>query len=466
MPTLKEFSDIDLLYTMEDVLEKRIISALATNTTLNALLREAQPFGWTQGKPPIGKILDTPGGYLWIIREIPFINAQGSLMFNDYEVALRISLGNKVSNKPLKFNDDGTYKDWVDEEHTANREAKALRKAIRQILEVEGYDNNWYLDFVQQGVLGEPNRININYEEIGGVGDSPNLFVQYLTATFVVRCWSESSVEVAVGDVSVTVNDSGGVGLDGAVVTLLDKYGNIIWDASGDGQWITAGGGIASVDDAVAQNEVTVQVEDSNYGTLRDTSNTIPNGSTLSVTINYLTNDFQFTTAYANINSDPSWTLASGSGDSDTTAVNSLYMALSSEIYTAVTQDIDNEFSVAIKARWGNYTGVWTFMFGTDSSGNETTGTLRWRYNGSTDTHTIDEYNGSTWANSSNTSGIAGDNDVVTLTRRAGIRSLVGTGGTPIRSSPSYTTAGDYIDVATDATDALELDYITITPIT
>lgn len=282
MVTLKELSDLELLDTMEDLLEKRMIAAFATNTTLSALLRESQPFTWTQGKPPIGKLLDTPGAFLWIIRERPFINAQGSLLFHEYEVALRISMGNRVSMKPLKMNDDGTFKDFQDEKHTSLREAHAIRKAIRLVLETEGYDNNWYYDFVQQGVLGELNRINFNYDEIGGVGDAPNLFVQYLTVQYTVFCWSESSVQIPYGSLAVTVGDP--VVVPDATVTMTDKYGNTIWDSSGNSQWTTDAWGVATITNAVAQGEVTVSATDGTQ-TGSTSSVNIANGATTAVEI-------------------------------------------------------------------------------------------------------------------------------------------------------------------------------------
>jgi len=319
---------------MEDLLEKRIIASLATNTTLNGLLREVQPFTWTQGKPPIGKLLDTPGGFVWIIRELPYINAQGSVLFHDYEVALRISLGNRTSVKPLKLNSDGTFKDFQDEQHTANREAKAIRKAILYVLETVGFDNNWYYDFVQQGVLGEVNRINLNYEDVGGVGDAPNLFAQYLTGVFVVRCWSESSVQIAKGDTSITVTE-GGSALSGATVTFTDKMGNTIWESDGTVQWTTNGSGVITTTDMVAQNGVNIIATKSSSGTRKESSKTIPNGGTLTDTIEFGTNSFPFTTAYADVDNDPDWTLGAGSGDVDTTETDALYLTPSSNIYSS-----------------------------------------------------------------------------------------------------------------------------------
>jgi len=238
------------------------------------------------GEPPKSVSLSTPSVYCWAIRKSPAINSQSSLVFSDWEYVIKLGIKSIYKQTALEVDSSGCWSNQFEgDRKTPLEEAYLLEKILSYILEVDGYDNNWYYDFVQNGVLGERNRIRWDFTSFGGTETGSDI-LQFLTGYFTIRTWGDSSYQMAIGKLTVSVTDA--VVASGRV-WITDKNGNRIEDANGVNEWtvtFTAGSGSVTTADLPSQKTIIVHVAESLGGVKTGTtSGNIVNNTTTAISV-------------------------------------------------------------------------------------------------------------------------------------------------------------------------------------
>jgi len=281
MATLDQITKYNLRNTQEDLLIMRILDEMATNTDLANLIKGHPNFGFTYGEPPKGKVNTSPGMCVWISRDRPQVNAQGSVFFTEFLVSMKVTILNTTPPRPIARDNNGIRKERFYDITIPLREAYAIKKAIRTVLETKGYDNKWSYTWVSDGCMGGPNMIQFDYDSFGG-NVTGGQAVQEMTVQFRVKTEIESSAEIFDGDISITV--SNGSPVVGASVWIKDTTGHYVEDSSGDHVWTTDGTGVATATGLIAQKGCTVYAE-SGSESGSTASQVIPNNDTLTATV-------------------------------------------------------------------------------------------------------------------------------------------------------------------------------------
>lgn len=255
MTTLDVVPINEIRRTPEALLTHRIAACIATDTDIQKLFKPVDKLViYPIENPPTMK-LPTPSCYIWFSRADPELIAQDVQEWYTLYGTIKFVIKNVTPCKPFELETDGTFaeSDRFQKQRLPSDEIYYLKHKLKQILAVDGYENNWYYVFVNNGMQGVKGRSRYDIVNYGG-GDTDLELTTHLTCSFEVYIWDHHDVEIAKGNITVTVTD-GGVAVEDATVYILDAKGNRVEDSSGVHQWSTNASGEADITGIIAQRE-------------------------------------------------------------------------------------------------------------------------------------------------------------------------------------------------------------------
>lgn len=284
MPPI-DLTDQQLWRTPQALLSYRIATALVQDTQILPLLnRYSEKLTVVLGQPPVDRQPPAPALFIWFNATDMQVRADGSVQDDTLYGNIKWVLKNTEGPRPIQFTPTtGTFIDKLPillKDHSVNLEQYFFEARTRYVLEVSGFDNNWYYNFVENGLLGYPEKTRFVYQSYM---DGNQKILHHLTCSFKLNIWSDSTEQLSDGTVTVTVLD-GGAASAGATVYILDHYGQYVEDSSGVTQWTANGSGVATISGVVSQKGVTVYASKSTKsGTTSD--DLVKGGSSITVNI-------------------------------------------------------------------------------------------------------------------------------------------------------------------------------------